>query len=741
MDFGYLLRILARRKWLILAVMFGAGATAFFFIGRKPAMYRASVILSTGIVNYKGLNSDNSDAFVQQYQVENAFSNLIEFAQSRSCIKLLTIQMLHHDLLSDSTGGAFRQANKGLSNFSDDDVQKLRAGLLGMNLDSISDPAFSQQFDYLLDKIARAYGYDHDAVRRSLSVKRKGETDYLTIEMVCESPQLAQYMADAYVNRFLTYYQNLSVREKKKNVEFYTQLAAEKKAVMDTIKETKYAYLASRGLPALGKQSEELVNKIKQLELERQAAQARRDAATASVTQIDRYMNNRQSLHADETRNRVLDKYGTADLSERVRQLREQSVRTGGKNPEVEAELAEAQQDLEQAIRRSAGSIGKPKADESRRTREDLYKEKVGADVTRIEAEQSVSQLNQEIARAKAELPVQVASDEVVTTLEADQARAEDEFDEVNAKLITAKLDLANSENPLAIIENAQLPEWPEPDRRTLISVFAGIVAGTLTIIGLFVLAYLDNSIQSPDIFRRYAEGLPLLGAVNTVPLRGLNLKTVFHANGEMPQYSVFRESLRKIRTLLLQSGEKIFLFVSTKPKEGKTFTMNALAHSLAANGKRVVLVDTNFKAPRLSEFAGAPSSNSAAINEAIRESGLTKVFRLKEPAQPADAPVVDVIGNTDLHQSPSELLEPEAFRRFLGLLAGHYDFIFLEAAALNQYSDAHELVPFAERVIAVFNAGSVIKPGDKDSIQFLQNLSGGQFAGAVLTGVDIRNM
>lgn len=740
MDFGYLLRILARRKWLILAVILGAAAAAYVFIGRKPAMYRASVILSTGIVNYKGINSDNSDAFVQQYQVENAFSNLIEFAQSRSCIKLLTIQMLRHDLSSDSAGSAFRQPNRALSNFSDVDVQKLRAGLLSMNLDSISDPAFSQQFDFLLDKVARAYGYDHDAVRRSLTVKRKGDTDYLTIEMVCESPRLAQYMADAYVNRLLTFYQNLSAREKKKNVEFYTQLAAEKKAVMDTIKETKYAYLGSRGLPALGKQSEELVNKIKQLEIARQEAQARRDAAQASVRQIDRYMNTRQSLHADETRDRVLDKYSTADLSERVRQLREQSVRSGGKNPEVEAELAEAQQDLEQAIRRSAGSIGRPKAQESRQTKEDLYKEKVETDVVRIEAEESVSRLNQEIARAKAELPVQVASDEVVTTLEADQERAEAEFDEVNTKLINAKLDLANSENPLAIIENAQLPEWPEPDRRTLISVFAGIVAGTLTTIALFILAYFDSSIQSPELFKRYAEGLPLLGALNTVPLRGLNFQTVFSSSASSPTQTVFRESLRKIRTLLLQSGEKIYLFVSTKPKEGKTFTMNALAHSLAANGKSVALVDTNFKAPRLSEFADAPSPNSEAVNEAIRESGLTKVFRLKEAAQGAGSAVVDVVGNTDLHQSPSELLAPEAFRRFLDLLAKHYDFIFLEAAALNQYSDARELAPFAERVIAVFNAASVIKQVDKDSIQYLENLSG-QFAGAVLTGVDVRNM
>lgn len=739
MDFGYLLRILSRRKWLILAVIFGAAAAAFIFIGRKPEMYRASAILSTGIVNYKGINSDNSDAFVQQYQVENAFSNLIEFAQSRSCIKLLTIQMLRHDL-PGAQGEAFRQPNRKLSNFTDDDAQQLLAGIKNLDLDSISDPAFSQQFDYLLDKIARAYGYDHDAILRGLSVKRKGGTDYLTVELVTENPRLSQFMADAYVNRLLTYYQNLSVREKRKYVEFYTQLAAEKKAVMDTIKEKKYAYLAARGLPVLGKQSEELVNQIKQLEMERQSAQASRDAASASVQQIDNYLNNRQSLYADETRSRVVDKYSAADQSERVRQLREKSLKSGGKNPEVEAELAEAQQELEQTIRRSAGNIGKPKQEESRRTKEDLYKEKVQADVERIEAEKTVDRTNSELARARGQLSVKVGEDEIASSMDADQLRAEEEFKKVNENLITAKLALANAENPLHIIENAQLPEWPEPNRRVLISVFAGIVAGTLTTIVLFLLAYFDHSIQSPELFRRYTGGLPLLGAVNMVPLRGLNLQTVFQSNGKMPQHSVFRESLRKIRTLLLKSGEKVFLFVSTKPKEGKTFTMNALAHSLAANGKRVVLIDTNFKSPRLSEFAGTPSAESALINRAIREGGLTEVFRLKDPAKGLDTPAVEVIGNTDLHQSPSELLEPEGFRRFLAVLGEYFDFIFLEAAALNEYSDAHELAPFAERVIAVFNAGSVIRASDKDSIHYLQTLQE-QFSGAVLTGVDARNV
>ncbi|MEO6758182.1 MAG: Wzz/FepE/Etk N-terminal domain-containing protein, partial [Saprospiraceae bacterium] len=94
MDIAYLLRILARRKWLILSAMLAAAVVTFLLIARKPERYKATVIVSTGIVNYKGLNADNSDAFVQQFQIENAFANLIEYAQSRSAIKLLSIDML-----------------------------------------------------------------------------------------------------------------------------------------------------------------------------------------------------------------------------------------------------------------------------------------------------------------------------------------------------------------------------------------------------------------------------------------------------------------------------------------------------------------------------------------------------------------------------------------------------------------------------------------------------------------------
>jgi Mrp family chromosome partitioning ATPase/capsular polysaccharide biosynthesis protein len=745
MDIGYLLRILARRKWLIFIAMFAAAVATFFFIGRKPERYKATVIMSTGIVNYKGINSDNEDAFVQQYQVENAFSNLIVFSRSRSSIKLLTIQMLRRDLLAEDSGAElpFRRADKSLSDFSDEERQTLVAELKKINLDSINDPSFDQQFDYLLDKIARAYGYDNDAILRGLLVRRRAATDYLGIEITTENPALSQHMANEYAKRFMTYYHNLAVREKKRKAEFLTGLAARRQFIVDSISEIRYAYLRNRGLPSIGKQSEDLIGQISYFEKEKEFAESKRATAVASVNKIDDYMNRSGARDAGETKTRIVDKADTDEQLERVRELTQQSLDAGGKDPEIEAELAEAKQQLQKSIQSSAKSIGKPKEkEESKRTKEDLYKERVAADLNRIDAEKTIAQVDAKIASLKGRLGTIVGDDEYSSSLAVAEERAREEFDKVNEQLIDARLDLSKQDSPLSIVENAQLPEWPEPNRQVLLSLFAAAVAGTLTMIALFLLAYMDGSLQSPELFKRYTGNLPLLGTVNTVPLKGLNLNQVFSTNGEIPKYTLFRESLRKIRTTLLQNDDDhIFLIVSLKSREGKTFAMHALAHSLTANHNRVLMLDTNFKTPLPEDYTDRPTGNSAVLNKIIRENNLTKVFQLKTPlGGAAKKQTVDIIGNHGLQKSPSEVFDPARFRQFLSDLREHYDYIFLESAALNDYSDAQELDPFVDKIIAVFNARSVIKPADKNALEYLRGLNG-KFAGAVLTEVDERNL
>ncbi|MBL7808285.1 MAG: hypothetical protein JNN28_10735 [Saprospiraceae bacterium] len=733
MDFTYLLNILLRRKWLILGAMAFAAVATFLFIGQKPARYKSGVVMATGIVNYKGINSDNSDAFVQQYQVENAFSNLLEFAQSRSAIKLVTIEMLQHDLGGQT---AFRQPNPALP-FTEQEKQSLLQQLKGIQLDSLEDPSFSPDFDFLLDKVARAYGYDNDAILRSLSVKRKGQTDYLDIAVTTEIPALSQYLANAYARRFLTYYYNLLVREKRKNVDSYAKLATEKKAVVDSISDLKFEYLKQKGLPVLGRQSEELVAQITKLEFERQRADARKRSAAESVNRIKKYESDRESRDAREVQSRLLDKNSTAEQMERVRELTRKSAEAGGKNEDIETELADAKAELEATMRASARAQGKPRNEEGKKTREELYKDRVGVDLERIEAEASYNRTNNEIYALKNKLGSMVVSDEVYSKLQQEQDNAQLEFDKVNDEFIKAKLTLENAENPLTVVQTGQLPEWPEPDRRTLISIFAAIVVGTLTVIALFVLAYLDGSIQSPDLFKKYTGGLPLLGVIPAISVKGFDLERIFAVRNPDAATTAFRESLRKLRGQIMASGGKTWLLMSVKTQEGKTFTMLSLAHSLAFNQKRVLMLDTNFKAPLPESFTDQPSVHKELLNGLLKKHGLDAVFQLKnQSAKEAEGQRVEVLGNVGLPKSPAELLEETAFRAFLADLGAHFDYILLEAAALNDYSDAQELAPYADRILAVFNAHSTLKAADQTSLDYLRSL-GPKFAGAVLTEVD----
>lgn len=742
MDFSNLINIIARRKWLILGAMLVAAALTYSLIGMKPESYRSTAVVSTSILNYKGIGDEGGGGFVQPFQIENGFANLIEFIRSRATIKLMTIEMLRHDLEERvKNGKPFRQPNMGLAKFSDEDARYVLSEIKKISLDSLSeDLILNSDLEYKMDQIARAYGYDNDALLNSLSVKRKAATDYITVDFVTESPALSQHMANVFSKRMINYRYNIMVREKKKNVEAFAQLVAQKKAVVDSIKNALFGYLYQRGLPNIGRQSEETVMQMSQLEMEKREAESRLRTATESMGRYQKYIEDKSGRGAGDTRSRVADKSLVQEKSNRVSQLTQKSLETGGKDEEVEAQLAEARREYDKAVRSSARTLGRAKApaDGEAGTRDDLYQKKVDADIERIAAQNALDDISRRISTLNGKLSTLVSNDEVATTLSADQKRADDELATVNAQYIKAKLSYENTENPLHIVETARLPEWPEPNRQVLLSAFAAIVIGSLAVIALFLMAYFDNTLQSPDVLKQQTK-LPMLGAISAVPVKGLDLGRVFAANSpdSAAQYTAFREGLRKIRSNIILSEEHTFLIVSTQAKEGKTFAMHGLAYSLAANNKRVLMLDTNFKMPLPLQYTDLPTPHFATLNQIIKSNGMSEIFREKRKtsASPGDEHLVDIIGNSGLDRSPAELLKPEQFRKFLTDLREHYDYIFMEAAPLNLHSDAQELEPYADKIIAVFNASSTIRSADKESLQYLQSL-GNKFMGSLLTGV-----
>jgi polysaccharide biosynthesis transport protein len=72
--------------------------------------------------------------------------------------------------------------------------------------------------------------------------------------------------------------------------------------------------------------------------------------------------------------------------------------------------------------------------------------------------------------------------------------------------------------------------------------------------------------------------------------------------------------------------------------------------------------------------------------------------------------------------------------------LRDRYDYILLEGASLNEFSDTKELMAFVDKVVVVFSASSTIKQIDRESISFVRSLNS-TFLGAILNKVDIKNV
>jgi hypothetical protein len=63
-----------------------------------------------------------------------------------------------------------------------------------------------------------------------------------------------------------------------------------------------------------------------------------------------------------------------------------------------------------------------------------------------------------------------------------------------------------------------------------------------------------------------------------------------------------------------------------------------------------------------------------------------------------------------------------------------------MEGPAMNEFSDAKELIKYADKIVPIFSAESSIKQLDKETIQFLESLNG-KLTGSILNLMDVKNL
>lgn len=159
------------------------------------------------------------------------------------------------------------------------------------------------------------------------------------------------------------------------------------------------------------------------------------------------------------------------------------------------------------------------------------------------------------------------------------------------------------------------------------------------------------------------------------------------------------------LNTITAQKAHKVLLVTSSMSGEGKTFFSINLAASLALTGKKVIVLELDFRAPDLlhtidlSEGAGIAdyiTSDDISIADII--SPVRKVSNLF------------VAGSGSIPLNPSELLMAPKLAYLIDELKVIFDCIIIDTAPVGQVADAFSLGPLIDATIYLMRFNYTLK-------------------------------
>ena len=235
-----------------------------------------------------------------------------------------------------------------------------------------------------------------------------------------------------------------------------------------------------------------------------------------------------------------------------------------------------------------------------------------------------------------------------------------------------------------------------KPNRQVVYISF--IILGLFAGLGVILLRYLMfNEINVvEDLEKILPEKASILGGV---PLLKLPLDYSRILVADAPK-SILAESMRKIRTNLsyVSPGYKTIAVSSSISGEGKTFVSMNLAGIIAMSGKRTILLDLDFRKPKI--HLGFDIENKAGVSTVIAgHCDLDEVIRKSQVEN------LDVITAGPIPPNPSELLLSEKFISIVEELKKRYDVVLMDNPPVGLVSDGVKNLSDADIPIYVFKS------------------------------------
>jgi len=309
--------------------------------------------------------------------------------------------------------------------------------------------------------------------------------------------------------------------------------------------------------------------------------------------------------------------------------------------------------------------------------------------------------------------------------------------------------------NPIQIVESATPPAFPyEP--KPFVNISLGCLI-SLALAGGFVYLKerMDRSIRAPGASRRLLN-VPELGVIpNLAKEYALNGRTIGGSNrlalsdgnneataallGWQSGPSFVTESFRGTLTSILRNQtngrlRKTILVTSPGPSEGKTTVVQNLGIALAETGRRVLLVDADFRRPHLHRKFGLP--NEWGIADLLSEQTELSHYKRDQFGVPTAFPGLSLLPNGSELENVSRALYLPRLEEIFQMLAKHYDMVLVDVPPILHVADTRIVAPLTDALILVLRSGVTDRASAMEAYRRIQD-DGLSLLGTVLTDYD----
>ena len=262
------------------------------------------------------------------------------------------------------------------------------------------------------------------------------------------------------------------------------------------------------------------------------------------------------------------------------------------------------------------------------------------------------------------------------------------------------------------IIERAMPPGAPVRPQKLKNIAFAAIIGLFVGLCLALLQEFLDDRINTAEDADRIL-GLPSLGHVPA--LTAADAKLLPQMSGLDPAAESYRVLRTNIHFAAIDAPVRTLVVTSSNPGEGKTTTAANLGFAMAADGRKVILVDTDLRRPslhKLLELPVVPGLTDVLLGDAKLEDVLL---------EHGDMPGLMALTCGSTPPNPSELLGSRTFRNMVEQLMTMADLVIFDTPPVLVAADAQILASQMDGTVLVLETGETKKAAARRTLDLLR--------------------